>query len=68
MAVQECYYFNGVGVYGDSVQFFSDNYFVATYTCLFLVLTIDFCYSKLIFLCILFKKDKKKAMKYSEKK
>ena len=28
---------------------FSDNFFVVTYTCLYLVLTIDFCYSQLIF-------------------
>ena len=28
---------------------FSDNFFVVTYTCLSLVLTIDFCYSQLIF-------------------
>ena len=28
---------------------FSDNFFVITYTCLSLVLTIDFCYSQLIF-------------------
>ena len=27
----------------------SDNFFVVTYTCLSLVLTIDFCYSQLIF-------------------
>ena len=50
----------------------SDNFFVVTYTCLSLVLTIDFCYSQLIFFCILFKKDKnkkvKKAKKYPEKK
>ena len=50
----------------------SDNFFVVTYTCLSLVLTIDFCYSQLIFFCILFKKDKnkqvKKAKKYSVKK
>ena len=38
---------------------FSDNFFVVTYTCLSLVLTIDFCYSQLIFFCILFKKDTK---------
>ena len=37
----------------------SDNFFVVTYTCLSLVLTIDFCYSQLIFFCILFKKDTK---------
>ena len=60
MAIQEYYYFNGVEVHGgNSAQFFSDNYFVATYTCSSLVLTIDFCYSQLIFLCILFKKDTK---------
>ena len=28
---------------------FSDNFFVITYTCLSSVLTIDFCYSQLIF-------------------
>ena len=38
---------------------FSDNFFVVTYTCLSLVLTIDFCYSQLIFFCFLFKKDTK---------
>ena len=37
----------------------SDNFFVVTYTCLSLVLTIDFCYSQLIFFGILFKKDTK---------
>ena len=37
----------------------SDNFFVVTYTCLSLVLIIDFCYSQLIFFCILFKKDTK---------
>ena len=50
---------------------FSDNIFVATYTCLSLVLAIDFCYSQLMFFCTYFKKDtkvnKKKRMKYSEK-
>ena len=30
----------------------SDNFFVVTYNCLSLVLTIDFCYSQLIFFCI----------------
>ena len=35
----------------------SDNFFVVTYTCLSLVLTIDFCYSQLKFFCISFKKD-----------
>ena len=52
---------------------FSDNFFVVTYTCLSLVLTIDFCYSQLTFFCNLFKKtqnkiSKKKTIKYSEKK
>ena len=37
----------------------SDNFFVLIYTFLSLVLTFDFCYSQLIFSCILFKKDKK---------
>ena len=37
----------------------SDNFFVVTYTFLSLVLTIDLCYSQLIFFCILFKKDPK---------
>ena len=50
----------------------SVDFFVVTYTCLSEVLTIDFCYSQLIFFCILFKKDKnkqvKKAKKYSVKK
>ena len=59
MAIQECYYFNRVGVHWGSVQFFSDKFFVVTYTCLSLVLTIDFCYSQLIFFCILFKKTQK---------
>ena len=53
MAIQECYYFNGVGP-----QIFcsgsSNKFFVVTYTFLFLVLTIDFCYSQLIIFCILF--------------
>ena len=31
-----------------------DNFFVVTYTCLSLVLTIDFCYSQLILLFLLF--------------
>ena len=57
MVIQECYYLNGAGVHWGSVQFFWDNFFVVTYTCLFLVLTVDFCYSQLIFFCILFKKD-----------
>ena len=37
----------------------SDNVYVVTYTCLSLVLTIDFRYSQLIFFCILFKEDTK---------
>ena len=39
-----------------SCSVFLDYFFVVTYTCLSLVLTIDFCYSQLIFFCILFKK------------
>ena len=35
----------------------SDNFFVVTFTCLSLGLTIDFCYSQSIFFCILFKRD-----------
>ena len=35
----------------------SDNFFVVTYTCLSLVLTVDFCYSQLRCFYILFKKD-----------
>ena len=55
-----------------SCSVFSDNFFVARYTCLSLVLTTDFCYSQLMFFCILFKKDTKinklnKTMKYPEK-
>ena len=38
----------------------SDIFFVVTCTCLSLVLTIDFCYSQLIFFCILFKKEREK--------
>ena len=38
----------------------SDNFSVVTYTCLSLVLTIDFCYAQLIFFVyILFEKDAK---------
>ena len=33
------------------------NFFVVTYTSLPLVLPIDFCYSQLVFFCILFKND-----------
>ena len=47
----------------------SDNLLVVIYTFLSLVLTIDFCYSQLIFSCNLFKKDKiskKKKKKNSE--
>ena len=36
----------------------SDNFSVVIYTFLSLVLTIDFCYSQLVFACNLFKKDK----------
>ena len=37
----------------------SDNFFVVTYTCLSLVLTIDFCYSQLIFFISYLKKTQK---------
>ena len=37
----------------------SDNFFVVRYTCLSLVLAIDFCYSHVFFVYILFKKDTK---------
>ena len=48
---------------------FSNNFFVVTYTCLSLLLTIDFCYSQLIILVSYFKKAQKlrKKIKYSEK-
>ena len=59
MAIQECYYFSGIGVHWGSVQFFSDNFFVVTYTCLSLVLTIDFCYSQLIFFVSYLKQTQK---------
>ena len=42
---------------------FSNNFFVATYTCLSLLLTIDFCYSQLIFFVSYFKKAQKKKKK-----
>ena len=49
----------------------SDNFFVVRYTCLSLVLTIDFCYLQLIFFFVykLFKKGTKikKTMNYLEK-
>ena len=59
MAIQECYYFSVVRVRWGSVQFFSDNFFVVTYTCLSLVLTIDFCHSQLIFFVSYLKKTQK---------
>ena len=45
-----------------SLGFFSvssDNFLVVTYTCLSLVLTIDFCYSQLIFFVSYLKKTQK---------
>ena len=59
MAIQECYYFIRAGVHWGSVQFFSDNLFVVTYTYSSLVLTIDFCYSQLIFFVPYLKKTQK---------
>ena len=70
IAILDCYYFNGVGV-PIFCPVSLDNFFADIYTFLSLVLTIDFCYSQLIFFCILFKKDKKikerKKMKCSVK-
>ena len=48
MAIQECYYFSGVGVHWGSAHFFFQIIFSLSH--LSLVLTIDFCYSQLIFL------------------
>ena len=44
MAIQECYYFNGIGVYYFPFSFFSlvQFFFVVRYTFLPLVLTIVF--------------------------
>ena len=59
MAIQEYYYFNGVGVYY-FLLLSSDKFFISLlfHTFLSLLLAIDFCYTQLIFFCFLFKKDK----------
>ena len=43
MAIQECDYFNGVGIHWGSIQFFQKIFSLSD-----LVLTINFCYSQLI--------------------
>ena len=62
MAIQECYYFNGVGVH-----FFLFSFFRCFFRChilfLSLVLTIYFCYSQLIFFLSYFKKSRKISKK-----
>ena len=59
MGMQEYYCFSGVGGSLGFCSVFSNNFFVVTYIYLSLVLAIDFCYSQLMFFCILFKKDTK---------
>ena len=59
MVIQECYYFIGVGVHYFVSSFSIELFRCQIYFFIFSVLTIDFCYSQLIFFCILLKKTKK---------
>ena len=58
MAIQECYYFNGLGFTGALFSFYRE--FFRCYTYLF-IFSVDYWFLLLTvdIFCILFKKDKK---------